>query len=720
MNQKLFSPRLFWQGMKQLKIVGFIGLAVTLTFNIIQLVVSGNDIANREINGETLTEVYSAVQSAPFSMLIPFLFIPVMTLLLFHFLNSRKQSDFYHAIPIRRVCLYTSLLASIMAWTLVILISNLAVTFILLAIYSKYITVNTAALFLYTACLFAGSLFVAASITIAMSVTGTIFTNIILTGIIIFLPRLLLFMITASVASAVPFLVDTELFPLLSHEYNVIFGSILSAFSMENQIFSPMMQVSSLIYTLVLGLIYCVIGGWLFCRRKSECAGFSATSNKVMSLIRCGFTLVICLIPIYMIFEQMTLYQMQDISGIVISYILALLAYIILELIANRSFRSLLKSWPNLLIIAVINVVIIFSMSALHNSTYRYHLTADEIDYATIEWDNYSDRFYLKNKLSRAEIKDKAALSGLSEAWDSAIDAYEKQRDNTLDYNEYYYRSFSDCEFLTIAFYSDGHKTVRRLPVGNALKTQLRNVYYADSDFLHDCLNLPDFGTNNTKVEIQNSFTSSDLNFSKSEKEEIYKVLQKEFQTLSFENIFRYMTTYDDFTDILSDFDSGYQYPATFSLVMTTEIGLNSYVEYFPISNETFPQTYALLLKYYLNEHPVSESPEELIQYLESNIQSENDLTLDIQFAVLQDIGVKSPVTGSAFNSCSSETKEEISNLIAILETLTQNTGTEPLLLQITIQNWDEMDSEREYLFYVTEKQLNAFSDFVTKVNDFD
>lgn len=421
-----------------------------------------------------------------------------------------------------------------------------------------------------------------------------------------------------------------------------------------------------------------------------------------------------------MIFEQMTLYQMQDISGIVISYILALLAYIILELIANRSFRSLLKSWPNLLIIAVINVVIIFSMSALHNSTYRYHLTADEIDYATIEWDNYSDRFYLKNKLSRAEIKDKAALSGLSEAWDSAIDAYEKQRDNTLDYNEYYYRSFSDCEFLTIAFYSDGHKTVRRLPVGNALKTQLRNVYYADSDFLHDCLNLPDFGTNNTKVEIQNSFTSSDLNFSKSEKEEIYKVLQKEFQTLSFENIFRYMTTYDDFTDILSDFDSGYQYPATFSLVMTTEIGLNSYVEYFPISNETFPQTYALLLKYYLNEHPVSESPEELIQYLESNIQSENDLTLDIQFAVLQDIGVKSPVTGSAFNSCSSETKEEISNLIAILETLTQNTGTEPLLLQITIQNWDEMDSEREYLFYVTEKQLNAFSDFVTKVNDFD
>ena len=67
-----------------------------------------------------------------------------------------------------------------------------------------YFSVNLMSVLVMCFNVFAGSLLVAASVAVAMCVTGTIFTNIIVSLMIIFIPRLLIYMLVTSVTSSLP------------------------------------------------------------------------------------------------------------------------------------------------------------------------------------------------------------------------------------------------------------------------------------------------------------------------------------------------------------------------------------------------------------------------------------------------------------------------------------------------------------------------------------
>ncbi len=711
MTQNIFNPRLFWQGMKQLRIIGFIGLIAPLALNIIIFVLGANsvmDLAGKDFQ----VEILSALQSSPLTAAVPFIFVPLMVLFLFHFLNNRAKSDFYHAIPVKRKCLYLSFLGAILAWMVIMLAANLAAALILLGIYNQYVTFNVTSMFLYMGCLFATGLLMIGAIGIAMALTGNIFTNLVLSAIILFLPRLLLLVAIMAANSGIPYVRSVD-FWLLNPSYNTVFGSVNAflyltsdAMSLENVLTS----VGSMLYTSVLGILYIIFAMLLFIRRKSECAGFSAINNKIMAFIRCGFTLIICTVPLVLIFEGMQ-YNYYEMDAIIIFYAIALIAYIVLELVANRSFKSLLRSWSSLVIIAAMNGILLLAMVGLQSVVSSYLWTADEIDYATTVWDDeYANQFYLKNKLSTFPIEDPEILSALSDTWKECIDTYQTDPDN-------YSFQYRDTERMTIEFHN-GFQTCRRyLPVASALKTKMLEYYQSNEEFKQDCLHLPDMEENNTGV-----YFSSDLsNWSPSDEQlqQIYRSLQEEFSALDFADVFQFMISYDDFTDILGpESGSPNSWYELYSIEITTEVGLHAYREQFEITPYTFPKTYQLISDLILQSDVLSSDMDALNKALETAFSGKG--LFAVAFTTLDMGGVKGSDIpwqsegDSYFNTLEIDNRPRLDRLLNTLKQWEATTDDKPITLLVNI-NWYSYDQHKYYVTSVSKEQLAELAHFIAE-----
>lgn len=198
-NKKPFSVGLYIEGLRQLRIVGILGAILLFCSSAITVV--GNALSTQRQmelyqDSSIVLANLSALEVAPLLLLLFSVFAPVMTLWLFHFMNKRNSSDFLFAIPQTRMALYCSYTSSIVTWLAILALSGLIGVLIPAAIFSTYINIPYHALFLLTLSCFLYSLQVMAAILVAMSITGTMFSNIILSGLILFAPRLLIFMLT--------------------------------------------------------------------------------------------------------------------------------------------------------------------------------------------------------------------------------------------------------------------------------------------------------------------------------------------------------------------------------------------------------------------------------------------------------------------------------------------------------------------------------------------
>ena len=198
-NKKPFSVGLYIEGLRQLRIVGILG-AILLFCSSAIITISNALFTQRQMelyqDSSIVLANLSALEVAPLLLLLFSVFAPVMTLWLFHFMNKRNSSDFLFAIPQTRMALYCSYTSSIATWLAILALSGLIGVLIPAAIFSTYINIPYHALFLLTLSCFLYSLQVMAAILVAMSITGTMFSNIILSGLILFAPRLLIFMLT--------------------------------------------------------------------------------------------------------------------------------------------------------------------------------------------------------------------------------------------------------------------------------------------------------------------------------------------------------------------------------------------------------------------------------------------------------------------------------------------------------------------------------------------
>lgn len=255
-NKKIFSFHMFLQTLKQTRLAGFIMMVIMMLVSVVPIVSSisflkeYNEISN--ING--ISDNYALV-------LIFILVTPVMSFIIWNFLNRRSSSDFYHSIPYTRLCIYLSKTAAILTWVLGILVVSYVSQAVLFVANKKYFNVDYATMFRMYLAIFLCSLLCMAIINVAASITGNILSNICVTGLIMFLPRFLGVMITEmTVYHGETYMIRNSGVGLLDSSNNMIIGWVFSVLGISNGssgITDMVLGLTSNLYTGACPYIHC-------------------------------------------------------------------------------------------------------------------------------------------------------------------------------------------------------------------------------------------------------------------------------------------------------------------------------------------------------------------------------------------------------------------------------------------------------------------------------
>ena len=112
MKKKLFDLKLFREGFRQTRVLALIAL-VPLLASTLAPFFTHYFYWNSVYNTETLRAIHlplelSCQQMHPLLSSACLWLAPLLTLRQFSYLTSRKGSDFYHAVPANRNCVYWS------------------------------------------------------------------------------------------------------------------------------------------------------------------------------------------------------------------------------------------------------------------------------------------------------------------------------------------------------------------------------------------------------------------------------------------------------------------------------------------------------------------------------------------------------------------------------------------------------------------------------------
>lgn len=504
-SKKIFNYNLFKEGFNQLKVLGIVSFIIYMLEAILILI--ENSGASGKIVG--LFNIH------PIIVVTYTVLAPVFTLYLFRFLSSRNSSDYYHSIPHTRTCIYFSYLASIVAWLAIIHFVTSGITIGIHACMSHSFIMNWNQIFPLLIGTFIAALGVTFAITLADCITGTIFTNVVVTGIILFMPRLLTLAIFMNFSILTHDIVPVEYFNrLLTGGDNMITAPIFSVFTSMDFSFTT---VNEWIYTGVLAIIYLLAGLYLFNKRNSEAAGNSAPNRTLQLVYRTCVTMIFCIFPISVACSNTE----KEIGLLLITlYVTAIVIYFMFELITTRTTRNLLKIIPGLLIIAILNIALIAGIHSISNTELNRVPASKDVKYVTLipERDSYNDDSYKYTSLIAKDIKidDNSIISTIITSLKNDINGY-KTSDN-------YFPSSKDQRIFKIHC-ANGKDYYRTIFVTSKVISDIGSFYAKNDTYSRKLSTLPDY--KNVSV------TFDEVNFNSSTKERLYNVFKEEYESLS-------------------------------------------------------------------------------------------------------------------------------------------------------------------------------------------
>ncbi len=372
MKNKIFDFRLYLQGLGRLRVIGIALAILCLTISVLvptvrwldgpgpnyqveypldgdELVLEGSAQTWHDFDGLTENGKWEAtwVQEAIsdevtiIPVLVASYLSPVLMLMMFSFLNKRKESDFYHAIPFTRGCVYTSFVAAVLTWVWGVLIFSSLSAALVWAL-CPYVTFSFGGLIgkLLLACLNAALL--SAFAAVAVSLTGTSSTAIITSLLVTWIWRIVM-LFTLLCLECVLFLTPVD----------TIWGGYFSLeFWLPVTLITGGNRPVVIIYAVLVTLALFALGGVLYSKRRSELAGRSVPGRFVHNLLRCMMTLPIALLLIYQIIDG------NDFTTILIIFVCMLLVFYLYELLTTKSARRMFRATPWLG--AVVGVCVVF------------------------------------------------------------------------------------------------------------------------------------------------------------------------------------------------------------------------------------------------------------------------------------------------------------------------------------------------------------------------
>lgn len=369
MKNTLFSPRLFSDTLRRLRIPALSLLAVCVSFTVLPLVLGSAQYRTLESIAPTLAV---------------FLFIgPVLLGFCgFSFLMHRRDSDFYLSLPFSRRCLYVSIVSAITVCIFCTIALCLIVSWlVMLLMHTAFIPVHLLALFFVY---FIGSMLVLGALTVALSFTGSYISAFVLGALLLFLPRAI-----SLVCGLLVSVVCDQIFPLT---HGFLFNATLNlpfallAYVPASVIgfdeifgFEVFSRSSTLLYSLGLAIVYLALGCAGFVRRPSETAERSSVNGLVQHLSR-GMLALPFFLCMFTILELGWLVSdnYRDMSGpILVLFVSGLLVYFLYELLTTRSARRLLPALYVLPIVLVVSALLPFG-SYLYGSAEKNRVVPPE------------------------------------------------------------------------------------------------------------------------------------------------------------------------------------------------------------------------------------------------------------------------------------------------------------------------------------------------------
>ncbi|MDO5403640.1 MAG: hypothetical protein Q4F11_09405, partial [Eubacteriales bacterium] len=430
MNKKIFNRKQFSLIFKQLRTVGII---FTIIFALIMILIPVTGVASIkesiEVYGNDVTLPYVVRITNEMSILLLtfVIYTPLLTLMCWNFLTKRNASDFYHSLPYTRVCTYLTHSAAIIAWQLITLVIAGAVSAAAYGVLSDYFIVDYGSMLHMLLNVFGCNLLCMAGITLACTLTGNLFSNVVVSGMIIFLPRFMIMMVSNVMSGMLPVLSSEHMFSIMGKEYNTLVSCVFMVLGIENGSFSNLiMSDSGAVYTVVLALIYLFISGVLFYRRKSETAGNAASGRLSQAIIRIIIGFVI---SFFGIIGMITSYvrgtlDANDIIGLMLSVIFAAGAMIGFEAINIKSVTGALRTFPSIFAAIVLSVAAGGAMYGTVLFAEKYQPEVEDIRSFTMkesghdmmysEYENYFTDFVSQISISSDKV-EKIFLDALKE-----------------------------------------------------------------------------------------------------------------------------------------------------------------------------------------------------------------------------------------------------------------------------------------------------------------
>ena len=579
-RNKFFSPVLMLEGIKQTKVVGIcfaiISVLVSCGYPLLRL------ISYASMDYDTLkAQPYFTIDIDTFSMpifLMQYIMPIVMIFLLFNFMNIRKASDFYHSIPLSKTCVYLTYTVTALIWSIVTVVVSTLLSFTIYALSLKTV-INIEFIWPTIISSIILAMLIASIALLAKGLSGTIFTNIIITLIIMFLPRVIILLYTTAINTSVK-ITDVSFMSLTDIYNNIIFAPFIYNNSFLIEKTTPILNASTQWYSLILAIIYFVIGFFIHKFRKSESAGKSAAYKGVQPVVRILLGSIPLLLISFNLACGLKVYTEFWLIGILVS----LLAYFLYELITTKSAKKLLISIPFYLIAILANAIFIIACVSERNFILNDIPEPSEISSVSISYNNdylnivYMNDNYYKYKTENIKYDDKGLIDHLQS---SLVETVEKVKED--DFSKFYSENYI---YYDVIFYcSSGRDIKRRVYVninklGGSENLSLDSYIHKNKEYENAIYSLP------TDKELKSiNIDTSNIDISKDELNELWKIYKEEFNSASNED--KNMLSYRD-----NDIYNNYNIDNTTSIVTIGYVGMNSFSQHYLIDAKITPKTY--------------------------------------------------------------------------------------------------------------------------------
>ncbi len=376
---RVFNLRLFIEGLKRLRVMTLAVGILTVASSALVPIVAAMERRNWA-PAEYDVEVIKA-----FTVCIPLLFTialsPFFFSVLFSFLHKRKESDFFHAIPYTRTCVYTSFVAAALVSVFIIQIIAATVAGILWAAV-PYATFDVGAYIGYILADMLGAAMLSAFMMLALTVSGTGGSMIILFFLFASIVRIILAIFAGGLES-IDIMTTGWLFeesflsPMWFYPLSAMAATFTSTLYRDAFLFNPVCIVYSVLVTIALF----ILSGILYNRRRSEMAGNPAPGKRTQTFFRVLFTLPLSLLLTGLFMSD----SGEDASVCLVIFVGALLCYFLYELITTKRARNMGAAVPGLGFVAA--ACIVFALVYMGTRTFivTEDVPADRI--ASVEMD---------------------------------------------------------------------------------------------------------------------------------------------------------------------------------------------------------------------------------------------------------------------------------------------------------------------------------------------